>query len=100
MFYCYILFSASLNRFYIGSTILEPKERLQKHLEQFYGNRKFTASAKDWELYLEIPCESIDVARKTEKHIKRMKSQKYIQNLKKYPALVGKLRQRFSITFD
>ena len=98
MAFCYIIFSVSLNRFYIGSTILDPKDRLQKHLEQFYGTRKFTAKTKDGELYLEIPCESIDVARKIEKHIKRMKSKKYIRSLKQYPAIIDKLRQRYTDT--
>ena len=96
MTYCYILHSASLNRYYTGSTILESGERLDRHLEEYYGARKFTAKVKDWELYLEIPCESIEIARKIENHIKRMKSKKYIQNLKAYPDLVKRLQERFS----
>ena len=98
MAFCYIIFSVSLNRFYIGSTILEPKDRLQRHLEQFYSTRKFTAKTKDWELYLEILCESIDVARMIENHIKRMKSKKYIRNLKQYPDIINKLHQRYTDT--
>ncbi|MBK9457438.1 MAG: GIY-YIG nuclease family protein [Bacteroidetes bacterium] len=30
-FYTYILFSKSLNKFYIGSTSLSPVERLEQH---------------------------------------------------------------------
>jgi len=75
---------------------LEPKDRLQRHLEQYYGNQKFTSLAKDWELFLDIPCETNITARKIEEHIKKMKSKKYIQNLKKYPELIDKLRQRFT----
>jgi len=89
-YYCYILFSSSLDRYYIGSTILEPKERLTRHLFSYYGNQKFTASAKDWEIFLEISCSSIEQARKIERHIKSMKSKIYINNLKKYPEMIEK----------
>ncbi len=93
--HCYILYSTSLNRFYVGSTILEPKERLQNHLEQFYGNHKYTSLSKDWKIFLEITCNSIEQARKIEKHIKKMKSSKYIRNLRQYPEIVSKLQKRF-----
>ena len=96
MCFCYVLYSQSLDRFYTGSTILNLTDRLKKHLSQYYGKNKFTSGIDDWTIYLEIPCESIDQARKIELHIKRMKSSRYIRNLKVYPELVIKLKHRFA----
>jgi len=51
MCYCYILHSETLDRFYIGSTILKTEDRLNRHLEKYYGNKKFTAKVGDWTLF-------------------------------------------------
>ena len=95
MAYCYILYSPSLNRFYTGSTELETDQRLELHLARHYGNKKYTAIASDWELYLEISCDSIKQARQVEAHIKKMKSKNYIINLKKYPEMIEKLLSKY-----
>ncbi|RZT92364.1 putative endonuclease [Ancylomarina subtilis] len=81
MAYCYILHSKSLDRYYYGSTELEPSERLELHLQSYYGNKKFTAKANDWKLVLAISCESISQARRIEAFIKKMKSKKYVITL-------------------
>ncbi|WP_251834110.1 GIY-YIG nuclease family protein [Kaistella pullorum] len=44
MYFCYILYSKSLDQFYIGHTGEELKERLRRHLSNHKG---FTAKAKD-----------------------------------------------------
>ena len=95
MYSCYILFSYSLDRFYIGSTSLDPEARLANHLAKYYESSKFTAKADDWTLFLEIPCSSFDQARKIESHIKKMKSKVYIHNLRKYPDMIQKLFTKF-----
>ena len=85
----YILFSEKLNRFYIGFT-----QNLDLRLEfhENSENRKFTANAKDWKLFLEINCDTKTQGATIEKHIKKMKSKIYINNLKKYPEMVDKLK--------
>ena len=95
MYFCYILFSPSLNKYYSGSTSNTVQGRLNKHIEKYYGNNKFTASRDDWTIFLEIPCSTFKQAKAIEKHIKGMKSRKYIENLKKYPEMVVKLLDRF-----
>jgi len=95
MHYCYILYSNSLHKHYIGSSTEEPNERLRKHLNQHYGIRKYTAKSKDWEIYFVISCNTIEQARKIEKNIKRMKSSGYIESLKLYPDLVDKLFAKY-----
>ncbi|MBY0434546.1 MAG: GIY-YIG nuclease family protein [Cyclobacteriaceae bacterium] len=92
---CYIIFSPSLDKYYIGSTQHEFQVRLNQHISALYS-KSFTKRAKDWEPYLIIPCQSISQARKIELYIKRMKNKKYITSLKSYPELVTKLIARFS----
>ncbi len=95
MYYCYLLFSQTLNRFYTGSTTLDPNDRLENHLEKYYGKTKFTAKAKDWELFYFIKCETKNQACGIERHIKRMKSQTYNRNLKKFPEITLKLLAKY-----
>ena len=52
--------------------------------------------AKDWEVYLKIECKSKEQALAIEKHIKKMKSKVYIQNLKKYSEMKFKLLEKYS----
>ena len=87
----YILHSSKLNRFYTGSSALEASERLELHLSKYYGSSKFTSKADDWKLFLTIKCSNKPQALAIEKHIKKMKSPKYINNLKQYPAMIDKL---------
>jgi putative endonuclease len=95
MYYCYLLYSESLDRYYIGSTILPPEDRLENHLFEYYGKTKFTAKVKDWELFYFIECETKEQAIKIEKHLKRMKSKTYYKNLKKYPEITQRLMERY-----
>ena len=94
-YFSYILYSKQLDRFYIGSTSLEVSQRLDHHLSDYYGNTKFTHKAKDWEVFLFIECKSIQQARSIEKHIKKMKSKKYIENLSNYPEMIQSLIDKF-----
>lgn len=87
---CYILYSKKLDKYYIGATNINTTERLNRHVSGYY-DKKFTAKADDWELFLEIICLNVKQAFAIEAHIKRMKSRKYIENLKCYPAMVEKL---------
>jgi putative endonuclease len=95
MYYCYILYSEYLARYYIGSTSLAPTERLEHHLEKYYETSKFTSKANDWFIYFVIPCASFAQARALESHIKSMKSKKYIQDLKQYPEICQKLIEKY-----
>ncbi len=89
----YILHSISLNRFYIGMSS-NVNNRLDFHLNPT-ESRKFTAKANDWELFISIDKLSKNQALNIEKHIKKMKSKIYIQNLLKYPEITDKLKIKF-----
>ena len=88
MYSVYILHSVKLNKFYTGFTS-NFDLRLQFHFNS--ENRKFTHNATDWTLFLKIDCENKNQALLIEKHIKKMKSKIYIQNLLKYPEIIQKL---------
>jgi putative endonuclease len=94
--YCYIIFSENLNKYYVGSTTETIIERLEKHITEYYEGTHFTHSTKDWNIYLTIPCLNRNQAKKVEAHIKRMKSKKYIQNLKEHPQIIKKLLNKYS----
>jgi putative endonuclease len=94
--WCYILFSQKLNRFYIGSTELLPEQRLQMHLSKTYGSSKFTAKTDDWELFMEVECNSIICARNVETHFKKMRNSKYYLWLSQNPDAVERIKKRFS----
>ena len=85
----YILFSPSINQFYIGNC-KDLDNRLNQHLlKEVIG--AFTANANDWVLFFSINQLEYEQARKIENHIKKMKSRKYIENLKSYPEISEKL---------
>jgi putative endonuclease len=79
-FHAYILYSPSLDRFYVGHTGVLPEERLRKHLS---NHRGFTSRAKDWTIFHTEPFPSKSAAYAREMEIKRKKSRKYIESLHK-----------------
>ena len=85
----YILFSEKLNKYYVGSC-MNISERLLEHTSKKYSD-SYTIKANDWELFYSLLDLNYNQARLIEKHIKRMKSRKYIENFKKYEILSSKL---------
>jgi putative endonuclease len=80
--------------FYVGHT-----QNLEKRLEyhnDFDLNEGVTRLKIPWKYYFILETHSKSSAIKIEKHIKRMKSQAYIVNLKKYPELGEKLLKKYS----
>jgi putative endonuclease len=61
------------------------------HNDGNFGGKAYTYKAGDWKIYLIITCDSINQAIYVESKIKKMKSRKYIEDLKKYPHLVDKI---------
>lgn len=92
---CYILYSKSINRYYVGYTS-DIDERIKIHNSGCFGNKSYTHYASDWKLFLLIPCTTIEQAVFIESQIKRMKSRKYIENLKKYPEIVEKILKGYN----
>ena len=65
--------------------------RFKEHIQGKF-NKSYTKKANDWVIYFRADDLSYELARKIESHIKRMKSKKYIENLKAYPELLENLK--------
>jgi putative endonuclease len=92
-FCVYILHSDKLNRYYIGFTS-DFDTRLDFLLNS-EDQRKFTYNANDWTTFLKIECQSKTQTLAIEKHIKKMKSKIYIENLIVYPEIVTRLIEKY-----
>ncbi|KAF2331083.1 GIY-YIG nuclease family protein [Flavobacterium ginsenosidimutans] len=77
MFYIYIIYSKTLDKYYVGSC-QNIEQRLQDHLN---SRSKFTKVAKDWVLKYSEAFNTRSEAYQREIQIKKMKSRKYIENL-------------------
>ena len=91
----YVVYSPTIDKFYIGATSLSAEERMRRHNDHYY-DFKFTSQASDWALFLEINCPSLSQALAIEKHIKRMKSRTFLQNLRLYPEMVERLLNTYA----
>ncbi len=89
MHFCYILYSTKFNRYYTGETP-DVNARLLYH-NSYELNTNSTKAGIPWEIKLIIPCDDRIHAIRVEKHIKRIKSKHFIENLLKYPELVQKI---------
>lgn len=81
MHYLYILYSANIQKYYIGSC-QDIDERMKKHLSNHKG---FTGKTKDWILIYNESFESKYYALMREKEIKAWKSSKRIEKLTSHP---------------
>ena len=77
MAHTYILYSAKLDKYYVGSSY-DKDERLLRHNR---GAEKFTSTGIPWVLVYSELFQDIKDARKREREIKNMKSRKYILQL-------------------
>ena len=93
MAYVYILYSNSIDNYYIGSC-KDMECRLEQHANNHFKTG-FTKRAKDWNIFFLLENLNQQQARDIEKHIKKMKSRTYIQNLKKYPEISKKLMLKY-----
>ncbi|MEH6538047.1 MAG: GIY-YIG nuclease family protein [Psychroserpens sp.] len=72
----YILFSKSINHYYVGYTCSDLQERLRKHNTNHKG---FTGRANDWQIVYTESFESKTEAYGREREIKSKKSRDYIE---------------------
>jgi len=79
MFFTYILYSKSIDKYYVGHTGQTLDERLKKHLS---NHKDFTGWVKDWTVYHYEVYDTKSQAYKRELEIKSKKSRKFIEGLK------------------
>ncbi|HNV52436.1 MAG TPA: GIY-YIG nuclease family protein [Tenuifilaceae bacterium] len=78
MFHTYILYSAALDRYYVGSTRDVLAERLRRHNAHHKG---FTGKISDWALVYSESFDTFEAAYARERQIKSWKSRKKIEEL-------------------
>ncbi|MBK1895497.1 GIY-YIG nuclease family protein [Chryseobacterium paridis] len=78
MCHCYILYSKSLDKYYIGHSCENLQERLRKHLS---NHKEFTAKVKDWIIVHFEMFNSKSEAYRREREIKAWKSKSKIQKI-------------------
>ena len=78
MFHTYILYSAKMDKYYIGACGNDLHGRLKSHLSNHKG---FTAKAKDWAIVYFETYPSRTEAYARERQIKKWKSRKMVENL-------------------
>ena len=86
----YVIYSSILDKYYIGSCT-DFSHRLRQHRNKELKGA-FTSKVNDWEIFFKMDDLQYAQARKIERHIKRMKSRKFIEDLIKYPELMTKLK--------
>jgi len=77
MYWCYILYSSEMDRYYIGSTS-DLQERLRRHQGHHKG---FTGIVSDWQLVYKEPFTSKSESLKRERQIKKWKNKERIKSL-------------------
>ena len=77
MHFVYVLYSASKDKFYIGSSA-NPAERLNKHNAKHKG---FTGNNSDWVIVLIEPYATKPEAEKRERQLKAWKNRERIEAL-------------------
>ncbi|PCJ98813.1 MAG: excinuclease ABC subunit C [Flavobacteriaceae bacterium] len=87
--FLYIIYSKTLDKFYIGETP-NIQNRIQQH-NQHYFKTNFTKSANDWSIVLSKKCDSKENAIYLEKFVKRMKSKKFVLKLIANPQILDDL---------
>ena len=75
----YILYSATLDKYYCGVTEMSVEERLARHLDDHGG---FTSIAKDWVCVYTEAIENKSDALRREKQIKKRGIKRYLESNK------------------
>ncbi|MDG5491533.1 GIY-YIG nuclease family protein [Psychroserpens sp. SPM9] len=78
MCFTYILYSESIDRYYVGYTCDELEERLRKHNTNHKG---YTGQTNDWRIVYKESYNSKSEAYARERFIKQKKSRHFIERL-------------------
>ena len=79
MYYLYILYSESIDKYYVGETP-DIDVRLSQHNHHHFKTN-FTKAASDWKIVLKFECKNREEALFLEKFIKKMKSRVFVQKV-------------------
>jgi putative endonuclease len=90
----YIIYSPTIDQFYIGQTS-DLEKRIKEHNSNAFYN-SFTSKSNDWILFFSLECSSRTIALKIEQHIKKMRKRKYLFDLKEHPNISNQLLEKYA----
>ena len=93
MAWVYILISDQNGKFYIGAS-RNVDERLIWH-NSILKNTGHSRKGIPWKIFLTLECDNMNHALKVEKHIKKMKSRKFIFDIEKFPDLRKRVIEKY-----
>ena len=86
-YFVYILYSASINKYYIGHT----NDLARRIYEHDLGKEKFTKKGIPWEMKFSCSFDLNTDAIKEERRLKKCKSRKYLENYMNANLPVGRV---------
>lgn len=89
----YVIYSRSIDNFYVGSS-LDYEVQLEQHQKNHFP-KGYKSGATDWTTFFTVGNIPIDTARRIEKHVKKMKSRAYFESLKADPKITDQLKEEF-----
>ena len=92
MHYLYIIYSETIDKYYVGETP-NIEIRLTQH-NNHYFKTNFTKAADDWKALLEYSCPTKAEALFLEKFIKKMKSRVFIEKVVRNPEILSDILQK------
>ena len=92
-FFVYIIYSVKLDAFYVGQAI-NVQQRINEHNSGFYKDTS-TNKTNDWTLFYSLKCDTRKQAILIERHIKKMHSRKYYNNLIMFPEIGMRLFEKY-----
>ncbi len=98
MHFVYVIYSFSLDRYYIGETV-DVQGRLIEHRQHRYVG-SFTSIADDWEIAFVFRCKDKSSALKVEAHLKKSKSKVYLKRLQHDEVALKKLKEILEIKYS
>ncbi|WP_394354496.1 GIY-YIG nuclease family protein [Euzebyella saccharophila] len=94
MHYVYVIQSEKTQGYYIGETAnLETRLNWHNNVELNIG---VTRKSIPWRYHFTLQVPIRTIALRIEKHIKKMKSKVYLENLSKYPEISKRLLKKYS----
>ena len=92
MHYLYIIYSKTIDKYYVGETP-DVENRITQHNNHHFKT-SYTKAADDWTVLLKYQCQNKKEALFLEKYTKRMKSRKFIEKIIKNPEILSDILKK------
>ena len=97
MHFVYVIYSRSVDRYYIGETVDIVERLIQHRMHHYVGS--FTSIADDWEVAFSLRFKDRESALKAEKYFKKSKSKVYLNRLQHEEEAMLKLFEILAVKY-